>query len=272
MVKKVERGFTSESKTELQDLRQSVAMSRIIKPEYVERLHIARDGIEELAENIKTNGLINALTVKEKGNRFEIVAGHRRYLALRMLGALKVSVVVVTGKQLDVEMIKLSENLVREDLNDIEEAKMLSRLKKIGKLDDKKLAAKIGKSEGYVRQKINILKYPVEILEALQARKITFSVSRELIRIKNDDLRREYLKHAINGGATPALVHQWVDEILHQEKLAKGLEDDGYKGNPNPQVPTPKFICYLCEQETDLTRSQLYRIDHSCVKKIEEGG
>ena len=149
---------------------------------------------------------------------------------------------------------------------------MLVRLKKLGRLDDKQLAQKLGKSLSYVIQKLAIMKYDERLKEALQSGLITFSVSRELARIKSETLLREYLRHAVRGGATPGLVKDWVDEIIRQDKLRKGLIDDVKKEKIGLQVPGAMFVCYLCGKPTDLASSQLYRIDHTCLKAAEEGG
>ena len=272
MSNKMQIGYTKEAKGMVSEKREMIALRKIRVPEFIERNNIEKIALEALAENIKQVGLINPLTVKRVGDNFEIVAGHRRYLALKMLGTSKVSCMIITENKLIEEMIKLSENLLREDLNDIEEANFLFRLKKLGKLTEKGLAFKIGHSESYVRQKLAILKYPDELREALETGKIKFSVARELVRIKSSALLHEYLKHTIRGGATPALVKEWVDEIITQEKLKRGekKEDEGVK--PGLQMQQPLFKCFACENITDLSASKLYRICEKCISEIFEGG
>jgi ParB-like chromosome segregation protein Spo0J len=169
-------------------------------------------------------------------------------------------------------VVKLSENLMREDLNDYEEGNMLAVLKKLIKGNDKLVAKAIGKSEAYVRQKIGILKYPEDVREALQYGRIVFSVARELVRIKNDGLRREYLKHAVSGGATPALVKGWVDDIIKAEKRDKEIEEEYQADKPSLQVPKPYFICSVHGGETDMNKSQLYRICADCQNELKIGG
>ncbi len=265
-------GFTKSAKEIQNEEREFVSVRKIIKPEYIERFKIDKSGIEDLAENIKAVGLINPLVVKRNGEKFEIVAGHRRFLALKMLGANKISCVIVKGKDYELEMVKLSENLLREDINVMEETEMLKRLRDITKFNDKKLAKSIGKSEGYVRQRMNILKYPDMLKEALIKGEITFSVSRELVRLKNENMMKEYLKHAVNGGATPALVKNWVDDILFQDKIDKDNSNDNIEVSTGLQVPGAQFFCFICGEQTNFNESQLYRIDHECSKALKSGG
>jgi ParB family chromosome partitioning protein len=250
----------------------NVSMREIVEPLLVERKVIDRDAILELAGNIKQVGLINALTVKKNKGKYEIVAGHRRYLALKMLGIKKVAVKIINEVKASGEIVKLSENLMREDLNDWEEGNMLYILRKMTKGNDKSVAKSIGKSEAYVRQKIGILKYPEEVREALQMGRIVFSVARELVRIKNDGLRKEYLKHAVTGGATPALVKTWVDDITQAEKRDKIKAGEAEKVSSNLQVQKPYYICSVHEGPTDIENSQLYRICRDCIKELKIGG
>jgi len=240
----------------------------LIPPAFVERNIIDKEALDELAANIKKVGLINPIVIKKVKDKFEIVAGHRRYLALKLLGAVSVQCSVITGTNDQTEFVKLSENLQREDLNDIEEAQMLMRLKKISKGTEASVARMIGKSEGYVRQKLTILKYPERLFAALAARKITFSVARELMRLKNENMMNEYLQHAIEGGATPALVKLWVDQIVQQEKRDK-LGPEKIDNSAAGSQPMKHFYeCELCKAEANLVDSMLHRIHHECWSEI----
>lgn len=241
---------------------------KLIPPAFVERNSIDKDAVQELAENIKKVGLINPIMVKQNKDKFEIVAGHRRYLALKLLGAVSVQCNIVTGTVAETEFIKLSENLMREDLNDVEEAQMLMRLKKLSKGTEASVAKIIGKSEGYVRQKLNILKYPERLYQALADQKITFSVARELIRVKNESLMHEYLRHAVEGGATPALVKMWVDDIIQTEKREQEIARGHINETSNIQPVKHFYECEICKEAASLVDSQLHRIHSECWNEI----
>lgn len=244
----------------------------LVQPEYVERMHIDREGIDELAENIKKVGLINPLLVKKKGDKWEVVAGHRRLKALIKLGAAFVKCTVTSKDKLDTDYMKLSENLYRQDLTDLEEAQMLDHLKRLGKVSELKLGKDIGKSESYVRQKLAILKYPERLKAALADGTVTFSVARELIRLKNENMINEYTRHAITNGVTPALAKQWVDDILTAEKADKKEKKVFKDGHGNLQVQQPSYICYACEAKATTEDSGLFRIHHKCAEILKEQG
>jgi ParB family chromosome partitioning protein len=173
--------------------------------------------------------------------------------------------------KLQADTVKLSENIYREDLTDLEEAESLQHLMKVGKVDSKKLAKQIGKSLSYVNQKLEILKYPENIRVALQDQKIVFSVARELVRLKNEGLRTEYLRHAINGGATPAIAKEWVDDIIRAEKLEQGKITAEQAAAGPTQVQAPQYFCFACGDKASLMDSTLVRIHSKCQKTIQEG-
>ena len=265
-------GWSYEAITR-EDIEQNIIpLNRIIPPEFIERKKIDHDDINELADNIKRVGLIQPLVVKRVKEKFEIIAGHRRYRALKILGAVKVQVIIKDLDKLDADTVKLSENIYRTDLTDLEEAESLQHLMKIGKVSAKQLAKQVGKSLSYVQQKLDILKYPENLRIALQDKKITFSVARELIRIKNEGLRNEYLRHAINGGATPAIVKEWVDDIIRAEKIEKGLMKVETIEGSLAQVPEAVYFCFACGEKASLNDSTLVRIHSKCQKIIQEGG
>jgi len=272
MKKNINSGFVKNVKHELTDRTELVHIAKIKKPDFIERVNIDRLELDELADNINRNGLINPITVFETNNKFEIVAGHRRYLALKKLGAKKVKCNIITGTKTQLEMIKLSENLVRTDINDFEEAQMLGRLKKIGKLNEKQVAAQIGKSESYVKQKLNILKYPEDLQDALMSGQVVFSVARELMRLKDEDLITHYLKFVVKNGATPAIVKEWVDDMLHQQKVDKGLVEERSGSSGGLQIDKPTYTCWLCQGVATIDDSQLYRMHHKCVSAAMNGG
>lgn len=255
-----------------EDLEKGILnLNRITQPDFIERKKIHNDGIEELAENIKRVGLIQPLVVKQVGQKFEIIAGHRRYKALKLLGAVSVQCIIKNLAKLEADTVKLSENIYREDLTDLEEAESLQHLMKVGKVDAKKLSKQIGKSFSYVQQKLDILKYPENIRLALQDQKINFSVARELVRLKNEGLRNEYLRHAMNGGATPAIVKEWVDDIVRAEKAEKTGIDNQTVESATMQVPEHQYFCFACGSKATLQDSTLVRLHSKCQKVIQEG-
>jgi len=248
-----------------------INLNRIIPPEFVERKKIDKDGIEELAESIKRVGLIQPLVVKQYKDKYEIIAGHRRYRALKMLGAISVQTIIKNLGKLEADTVKLSENIYREDLTDLEEAESIAHLMKVGKKNDKQIAKEISKSLSYVQQKLAILKYPDNLREALQDQKITFSVARELIRLKNDQIRNEYLRHAINGGITPAIAKEWVDDVMRAEKAQRADYDEKQEQQATSNVSMPQYFCFACGDKANFNDSTLVRIHTKCQQEITKG-
>ena len=117
-----------------------------------------RQALEELADSIGRYGIIQPLSVRKKGRGYELVAGERRLRAARMAGLTDIPCIVLTVDDRQSGMIALVENLQRRDLDFIEEAQGLAKLMKQYGLSQEQAAARVGKSQSAVANKLRLLK------------------------------------------------------------------------------------------------------------------
>lgn len=239
---------------------ENMPMKKIVEPNFIARVEFDKIKMEELKQSIKEKGLINPITVKDIGMKYEIVAGHRRYLACRELRLENIKVIVVKGTKLELELIKLDENLKRDDLSDIEEAYYIERLKKLGVTQNKDMAKKMGKSESYVFQKLAILNYPDYLFEALRNKQINFSVARELIRIKDEIVLKDYVFHAQESGLSPTLAKKWADDWAQLKKIR-----DEITPGDNPILTSGhdqriKVQCWQCDDHYFVEETVMIRV------------
>jgi ParB/RepB/Spo0J family partition protein len=139
--------------------------------------------LAELEASIRKQGVVTALTVREDGNGgYIVVAGERRLLAAKSAGLTRVPVLIRPGD--DVLAAAIAENLVRCDLDVIEEAEALTRLAKAEKLDSHKaVAARVGKSAGWVSERLRLLKLPVGVQRHIAAGQVPVAVERDLRKV-----------------------------------------------------------------------------------------
>jgi len=245
---------------------EKVALRDIKEPEYVARTKMDKDALEELTEDIRQNGLINPITLKREKKHFEVVAGHRRFTALKRLKWTTVDAMVIKGTPLEMELVKLSENLKRDDLSDLEEALFYQRLKELGVKTNKMIGKKAGKSESYITQKLAILKYPDCLYQAIAEKKISFSAARELVRITDVIVLRDYVGHAVESGCTPAVAKQWADDWIKMQKYNKG-EANAAGDNDNLAEPERvKVPCFVCGRHYLVENTIMIRV---CKKDLE---
>ena len=139
------------------------------------------DSLHQLADSIRLHGIIQPLVVRVSGERFQLVAGERRWRAARIAGLSEVPAVVQEISDERLLEVTLIENVQREDLNAIDRARAFDRLQKEFKLNNTDIAKKVGKSREYVSNSVRLLALPTEILDALSQGKISEGHARPLM-------------------------------------------------------------------------------------------
>ena len=169
---------------------QDLELDKIVPNRYQPRREFSEDSIKELAETLDKDGLLQPIVVREDGDQYEIIAGERRYRAAKSLGWETIPAIVKNMDDDQAASLALIENLQREDLNPIDEAKAYTNLMKLNNLTQTALAKDMGKSQSYVANKLRLLKLGDEVQQALIEGKITARHGRALIGLSEDDQNR----------------------------------------------------------------------------------
>ena len=169
---------------------QDLELDKIVPNRYQPRREFSEDSIKELAETLDKDGLLQPIVVREDGDQYEIIAGERRYRAAKSLGWETIPAIVKNMDDDQAASLALIENLQREDLNPIDEAKAYTNLMKLNNLTQTALAKDMGKSQSYVANKLRLLKLGDEVQQALIEGKITARHGRALIGLSEDDQKR----------------------------------------------------------------------------------
>ena len=144
-----------------------VHVEDIIPNRFQPRLNFDEQGLQELADSIKEHGIIQPLVLRKLGNKYEIIAGERRYKASVLAGKETVPVIVKNLNDKDSAEIALIENIQRKNLTPIEEALSYKKILDMGYITQENLASKLGKSQSAVANKIRLLNLSDEVQEAL---------------------------------------------------------------------------------------------------------
>lgn len=147
------------------------------------RTRFDEDALQELADSIKQYGIIEPIVVQKKGNRFEIIAGERRWRAARIAGLKKVPVVIKEYSENEIFTIALIENIQRQDLNPIEEAVAYQKLIQELKLKQDEVAEKVSKSRTAITNSMRLLKLDPRVQQMLIDEMISEGHGRALIPI-----------------------------------------------------------------------------------------
>lgn len=161
------------------------------------RDHIEETHLEELAQSIRSHGVIQPIVVRRAGARYEIVAGERRWRAAQRAGLLKVPVVVREIPDDKILEVALIENIQREDLNPIEEAQAYRRLTEELLLSQEQVAAAVGKDRATVANYIRLLRLPVEIRNDLAAGSLAMGHARALLALADEAAQRRIARDVV---------------------------------------------------------------------------
>lgn len=250
-----------------------VNISQIVEPELPVRATMDEQALIDLANDIRKNGLINPLTVREAGAAFEIMAGHRRFRACRLAGLVEVPSVVYKDGEAAPEAIKIAENIYREDLNPAEEAIFYQQLvEKHGwSLDD--LCRATRQAPEYINSRYDLLRGDEQIFELLLAKRLSLSVARELNRINSraaaellhlpiEELdpqlteriqrhRRYLAQQAAEAGATAAMIRRWRTDWQKSLVPSTPAPVAAHPSLAEPPPPPEQPRCLVCDGDTD---------------------
>lgn len=203
----------------------NISVDRIFPNSYQPRKFFNEEALEELSQSIKEHGIIQPITVRKRGENFELVAGERRWRAARMASFESVPCNVIEITDTESAEIALLENLQREDLNFIEEAEAYYNLINDHKFTQDELAKRMGKKQSTIANKLRLLKLSPEVREVCLKNKLTERHARALLSLPNEELQlkvvEKVIKDSLNVKATEELINKELLKIAGEELNSK---------------------------------------------------
>ena len=196
-----------------------VSLEDIIPNRFQPRLTFDEDSLNELAKSIRLHGIIQPLVLRKVGNKFEIIAGERRFKASYIAGLTKVPAIIIDLNDNESAEVAIVENLQRKDLSPIEEAKSYKKLLDRGYLTQDQLANRMGKTQATVSNKLRLLNLPDEVQEALLNNKISERHARSLLRLSNPSEQIEMLNTIINNKLNVKDTESAISDKLNQTEV-----------------------------------------------------
>jgi ParB family chromosome partitioning protein len=195
------------------------------------RTYIEEQALEELAQSIRTNGVIQPVVVRPSGDRYEIVAGERRWRAAQRAGLLKVPVVVRHVTDANLLQVALIENIQREDLNPIEEAQAYRRLSDEMHLSQEEIAASVGKDRATVANYVRLLRLPAEVRNEVATSAISMGHARALLALPDEPAQRRVAREVVSRGLSVR-----DTEALVRRETAPPQPAEPVKADPNTRA------------------------------------
>jgi ParB family chromosome partitioning protein len=202
-----------------------IAIDMVDRSPYQPRETMTQEGLAELAESIQAQGLIQPIVVRKQGNRFELIAGERRWRAAQIAGLHEIPAVIKEVDESAAAAMALVENLQREDLNPIEEAKAMSNL--IGHFDwtHQEVANALGKARATVSNLLRLLELSADVQGLIQAGDISMGHARALL-----SLNLQQQKRVAGLVVTRALSVRQTEQLVKNELAGKNPVSS--KSNP----------------------------------------
>ena len=173
------------------------------------------EALKELSDSIKEHGVIQPIIVRKLGDKYEIIAGERRYKATAMAGLTKIPAIIRNLDDKEAAKVALLENLQRKDLSAIEEARTYQKILELDDMTQEELGKTMGKSQAAVANKMRLLSLPDEVQEALLHDKISERHARSLLNLDTPEEQIKMLNKILDDRLT-------VRELDNEIKISKG--------------------------------------------------
>jgi len=184
--------------------------------------------LQELAQSIKINGVIQPLVVRRAGDRYQLVAGERRWRAARIAGLARVPVVVQQLSDDQLLEITLIENIQREDLTHIEVARAFERLVKDLGLSHEEIARRTGKDRTTITNTLRLLRLPGDVQQLVSEHRLSMGHARAILGLPSEELQRQVAEKASSQGLSVRQVERLIQKMTasREPKSAEEVLED----------------------------------------------
>lgn len=248
-----------------------VALELIDPPPIAMREEMDDRALEELAADIKRNGILQPPGVIERDGRYVIVWGHRRFEAAKLAGEAAIPVRVLFDSSLDEEDLKISENRHQEPVNPMGEATYFADIleRKFGG-DIEQMSAAIHVPISTIDARLELLRGWPDVQAALRAGTIRLGVARELNRMKHEDWMKFRLGEAIDQGASERVVRDWrISDVKHLAMQQAEASGAIAAVPPSTEAPIGNVdtcvVCFIADDGIDMT---YVKVHNDCLKGL----
>ena len=202
--------------------------------------------LEELAQSVRTTGIIQPLLVRRRAGLFELVAGERRWRAAQLAGLKQVPAIVRDNPDDNLLALALIENIQRQELNPVEEANAYKKLIEAMNLTQEEVADRVGRDRTVITNYLRILRLPHEIQSFLEHERLSFGHARALLGLSNANLQRRFAQRIVKHNWSVRETEQRVRQLSQQTKTSS--KPALVQGDPNLRAAEIKLRRFLSTQ------------------------
>lgn len=224
---------------------KQIEVDKVIANPYQPRYYFNEKGIEELAASIEENGLIQPISVRQKGDYYEIVAGERRFRAVQKLNRSHIEAYILDDSEAGSMNKALIENIQREDLSAIEEARAYVKIMQYQHITQSELAKMIGKSQSGIANKIRLLQLNEKVQDAVESKLISERHARAMLSLEEKQ-QTKMLDAIIKDHLSVEQSEQKIKKM--QNTKAGKVATKGYSRNVQVALNTVKQAVAMIEK------------------------
>lgn len=255
-----------------QQVIKQISLDLIDDPVHAMRSEVDDEEIAELATSIAKHGLIQPITVRPVGNRYEVIAGHRRTKAARAAGLASIPAVIRNADDETALILKMHENLLRRDVDVVDEACFIGEYLSQHKMSIADFAALINRSEKYVRDRLEVFNMPDYLQFYLKHKMIPLGVALELNQITDEKDKKYYSAYAAQNGAAVATVKRWRIDLNSRKPITDSERVQVIENNQTVEYERKKVRCARCLQAVYLDEAESVWIHRDCPPEPTPGG
>ena len=243
---------------------KEISLDLIDEPTLAMRSEVHDEDIDDLAQSIKVDGLQNPIVVRPVGDRFEIVSGHRRFLAHRLLGKVKILCQIKSVDENQALVLRIQENTHRLDVNPVDDAVYIGEVMNRLGCSVKEMAKIVHRSESFIYQRLAILDLPDYMFEFIADDRISVAAALALNEIENEDRLHDLVMIAVQDGVSAATASRWAQmeklNQLPQDITSEGLKEVGGQ----PGAGDTKIVCAKCNSGGMIKEMEQVWIHRGC--------
>ena len=251
---------------------QLLALDEIDEPDLPIRENIDPSRLRELADSIAQHGVIQPISVRRHAERYQIIAGHRRYLASRLAKRDTIPA-IVSETTLDTAVVQsLHENLFRSDPTDLEYANTFAQLLTHDRFTVAQIATSLGRGEDFVRARLRILAWPEILIAHLKQGTISLSAATELSRVTDTHELGRLLDYGAHNGITARTAASWTQTW---EATRQPVDPANPLHNQETPTSAPRqmmYPCFFCQSPIQIYQLTVLRSCSRCLITMQQSG
>ena len=193
--------------------------SRIVPNPAQPRTVFSQESLQELAQSIAIHGILQPLSVRKRDTHYELIAGERRYRAAQLAGLREIPCIVMQMNEEESGLTALMENLQRQDLNFVEEARGYSRLMTRFSLSQEQVAKAVGKSQSAVCNTLRLLRHSEAVLTKLLEHNLTQRHGRALLKLPTESQKLTAISHIARNSLSVTQTEAYIDSLLRPSSV-----------------------------------------------------